>query len=71
MKVSTKWLKDYITLKQSPEEMAELLTMSGNEVAKVITTGGWDNVVIGELRAVAPHPNADRIRLATVCSFNA
>jgi phenylalanyl-tRNA synthetase beta chain len=66
MKVSTKWLKDYITLKQSPEEMAELLTMSGNEVAKVITTGGWDNVVIGELRAGAPHPNADRIRLATV-----
>jgi phenylalanyl-tRNA synthetase beta chain len=66
MKVSTKWLKDYITLKQSPDEMAELLTMSGNEVAKVVTTGGWDNVVIGELKAVAPHPNADRIRLATV-----
>jgi phenylalanyl-tRNA synthetase beta chain len=66
MKVSTKWLNDYITLKQSPDEMAELLTNSGNEVAKVITTGGWDNVVIGELRGVDPHPNADRIRLATV-----
>jgi phenylalanyl-tRNA synthetase beta chain len=66
MKVSVKWLKDYITLDQSPEEMAEILTMSGNEVARVVTTGGWDNIVIGELRRVKPHPNADRIRLAVV-----
>ncbi len=66
MKVSTKWLKDYIKLTQSPDEIANMLTMSGNEVAKVVTIGNWDNVVIGELRGVNPHPNADRIRLATV-----
>jgi len=66
MKISLKWLRDYIDVKQSPNEIANLLTMSGTEVAKVITIGNWDNVVIGELRAVNPHPNADRIRLATV-----
>lgn len=66
MKISLKWLRDYIDVKQSPQEIANLLTMSGTEVAHVITTCNWDNVVVGELRAVNPHPNADRIRLATV-----
>lgn len=66
MKVSLKWLRDYIDVKQSPDEIANLLTMSGTEVAHVVTIGNWDNVVVGELRGVSPHPNADRIRLATV-----
>jgi len=41
--------------------------MAGLEVKGILTTGGtWDNVVIGEVTALNPHPNADRLKLATV-----
>ncbi len=67
MKVSLKWLKDYVDIKLAPEELAKMLTMAGLEVKSMQAIGGtWDNVVIGEVVAVNPHPNADRLKLATV-----
>ena len=67
MKVSLKWLRDYVDIKLAPEELAERLTMAGLEVGNIQTISGtWDNVVIGELIRVNPHPNADRLKLATV-----
>jgi len=67
MKVSLKWLRDYVDIKLAPKELAERLTMAGLEVKGTQTIGGtWDNVVIGEVIALNPHPNADRLKLATV-----
>jgi phenylalanyl-tRNA synthetase beta chain len=67
MKVSLKWLNDYVDIKLAPKELAEGLTMAGLEVRSIETVGGtWDNVVIGEVIALNPHPNADRLKLATV-----
>ena len=67
MKVSLKWLKDYVDIKLAPKELAEALTMAGLEVRGIETMGGtWDSVVIGEVIALNPHPNADRLKLATV-----
>ncbi|MFC1969710.1 phenylalanine--tRNA ligase subunit beta [Chloroflexota bacterium] len=67
MKVSLKWLRDYVDIKLAPKELAERLSMAGLEVKDIQTTGGtWDNVLIGEVIAVNPHPNADRLKLATV-----
>jgi len=67
MKISLKWLKDYIDIKLASKELAEKLTMAGLEVRGIETVGdSWDNVVIGEVIALNPHPNADRLRLATV-----
>ena len=67
MKVSLKWLRDYVDIKLAPEELAEKLTMSGLEVKGIQIIGGtWDKVVIGEVIALNPHPNADRLKLATV-----
>lgn len=68
MRASYKWLKDYLNITISPQELANRLTMAGNEVKAVETIGtGWENnVVIGQIKAVNPHPNADRLRLATV-----
>jgi len=67
MRVSLKWLRDYVDIKLVPKELAERLTMSGLEVKGIQTIGGtWDNVVIGEVVALNPHPNADRLKLATV-----
>jgi phenylalanyl-tRNA synthetase beta chain len=67
MKVSLKWLNDYVDIKLTAGELAERLAMAGLEVRNIQTTGGtWDNVVIGEVIALNPHPNADRLKLATV-----
>jgi phenylalanyl-tRNA synthetase beta chain len=67
MKVSLKWLNDYVDIKLTAGELAERLTMAGLEVKGIQATGGtWDNVVIGEVIALSPHPNADRLKLATV-----
>jgi phenylalanyl-tRNA synthetase beta chain len=67
MKVSLKWLKDYTDIKLAPHELAERLTMAGLEVKGIQTMGGtWDNVVIGEVIVLDTHPNADRLKLATV-----
>ncbi len=67
MKVPLKWLASYVDLAQTPEQLAQLLTMSGNEVGAIERTGGpWPGVVVGRVTAVEPHPNADRLRLATL-----
>jgi phenylalanyl-tRNA synthetase beta chain len=67
MRVSIKWLKDYLDLNISEADLANRLNMAGNEVKAVETLGGsWNNVSIGQILAINPHPNADRLRLATV-----
>jgi phenylalanyl-tRNA synthetase beta chain len=67
MRVPLKWLKDYVKITLPVTELAEKLTLAGLEVGEIINTGGgWENVIIGEVIAINPHPNADRLKLATV-----
>jgi len=67
MKVPIKWLKDYVNITMPVPELAKKLTLAGFEVSEIITTGGnWDNVFVGEIKAINPHPNADKLRLAAV-----
>ncbi len=67
MKVSINWLKDYVDITVPLEELAHKLTMAGFEVKDIETIGGsWDNVVVGQIKAINPHPNADRLSLPTV-----
>src|SRR3990170_2444765 len=67
MRVSLRWLKDYVDVTVPPAELAHRLTMAGIEVGEIITSGGdWDGVSVARVVGVKPHPNADRLRLATV-----
>ncbi len=67
MLVSLKWLADYVPLSLPPRELAERLTVAGVKVERILTQGeAWDGVTIGRVVEVAPHPNADRLRLVTV-----
>jgi phenylalanyl-tRNA synthetase beta chain len=67
MKVSLRWLKEYVDFSLPIEELSERLTMAGLEVAGTEVIGGnWDNIVIGKIIDVNPHPNADRLKLVTV-----
>jgi phenylalanyl-tRNA synthetase beta chain len=40
--------------------------VAGAEVSEIVSTGSWDGVVIAHVEKVEPHPNADRLVLATV-----
>lgn len=67
MKASAKWLGDYVNLLLPLRDLADRLTMAGFEVDSIESTAGsWNNIIVGQLIAVEPHPNADRLRLATV-----
>ena len=67
MKVPLSWLREYVDIDLPPEELAHKLTMAGAEVGGIDVVGGsWDNVFVGYVTSVDPHPNADRLRLATV-----
>jgi phenylalanyl-tRNA synthetase beta chain len=67
MKIPIKWLKDYVKINMPVAELANKLTLAGFEVSEIITTGGnWENVAVGQITAINPHPNADKLRLATV-----
>jgi len=67
MKVPFKWLKEYIDVSLPPAELARRITLAGFEtLATPVGRGNWENVFVGQIVAVNPHPNADRLRLPTV-----
>lgn len=67
MRVPLRWLSEYVDIDIETQELANRLTTAGVEVGEIITTGGdWDGIRVAEVLEVAPHPNADRLRLATV-----
>jgi len=67
MKIPLSWIEEYVDTGLPAAEIAERLTMAGTEIKGVQVIGaGWGNVVIGCVAAIDPHPNADRLRLATV-----
>ena len=70
MKISYSWLKDYIALEQSPEEIGKILTQIGLEVGGIeeveTVKGGMKGLVIGEVVTCVPHPNSDHLSKTTV-----
>ena len=68
MKFSVNWLREFVDLPKSPEEIADLLTRAGVETKGIETRGAKvDNVIVSEITASSRHPNADRL---TVCEVD-
>ena len=62
MRLSLNWLKEYVDIDVGPQELANRLTMAGLEVESLERRySPLDKVVIGHIKAVSPHPNADRL----------
>ena len=57
MQVSIKWLKDYIDFTETPEQLADKLTMAGIPVEKVVT---------GRIEKLEPHQNSDHLQICTM-----
>lgn len=67
MKVLLSWLKDYIDINETPEKIAEALTMTGLEVEEVIQPGkNIHGVVVGKILTKEAHPDSDHLTLCTV-----
>ncbi len=67
MKVSLSWLKQYVPIDMTVSDLADALTMAGLEVEGIDDRyAGLETVVVGEVREVLPHPNADRLKVCRV-----
>ena len=74
MKAPISWLREYVDVGVPVEELAERLTLAGLEVETIEYLGlpqaelPWDpeRIVVGEVQAVRPHPNADKLVLVEV-----
>lgn len=70
MTISYDWLKEYIDIPESPEQLGDMLTGTGLEVESIETfetvRGGLRGLVIGEVLTCVKHPNADKLSLTTV-----
>lgn len=67
MKVSLKWLKNYVDLEGiSAEEIAQKLTFAGIEVEEIMHMASGTNLVIGEIVECEKHPESDHLHILKV-----
>ncbi len=67
MRVSLSWLKEYIAIEMSVDRLVDALTMVGLEVDSVSDRYTYlDRVLVGRIRDVRPHPNADMLKCCNV-----
>jgi len=67
LRVAYSWLREYVDCELPPEELAEKLTMVGLAVEAVSApVEGLDQIIVGNILDVRPHPNADHLKLCSV-----
>src|SRR5690554_548084 len=67
MKVSLLWLKQYVDIDVSIDELCNKMIMSGFEVEGVEDLSQtMSNVVVGRITKLEKHPNADRLQICMV-----
>lgn len=68
MKISLQWLIDYVDLKDiSINEIIDKITFAGLEVEEVVVQSDkYNNMVVGLVKEVKKHPNADKLSLCVV-----
>jgi len=67
MRVSLKWLKEFVDLDLTVEELCERLDMTGTKVEAVHVIGeALPGVVVGQVKEKEPHPNADKLSYCRV-----
>ena len=69
MKLSLNWIKDYVKIPDDMDlsKLAYDLTMSTVEVEGAESLAErFDKIVVGEIKEVLPHPNADKLRICKV-----
>lgn len=71
MKISYNWLKQYTDSSLTDSEAANRLTLTGLEVEELETIGtDFENFVVGYIKNVRNHPNADKLQICDVDNGN-
>lgn len=67
MKLSENWLREWVNPDFDVQVIAEKLTQAGLEVDAVSPVAGdFSGVLVGQVTSVAPHPDADKLRVCEV-----
>jgi len=66
MKVSLNWLKDYLDVSGTAEEISDTLTALGLEASYEITGKSFTGIVLGKVIECGPHENADKLSVCEV-----
>ena len=67
MKVTINWLRDYVDIDITPEELAVRMVKAGFEIEEIINLSNKIvNVVTGKILSVAKHPDADKLHVCQV-----
>ena len=70
MRISYKWLSEYLPVPVDPDRINRILTSIGLEVESMENyeeiKGGLSGLVIGEVLSTEKHPNADKLTLTKV-----
>lgn len=67
MKISENWLRQWVNPAATTEQIAERLVMGGLELEiEPAVAQAPQGVVVGRIVALAPHPNAERLRVCEV-----
>lgn len=68
MKLSMKWLKEYVDYGDlTAKQLAEKLTSAGFEVEEILEMGkGMEKVLVGRIFEMKKHPNADKLNICQV-----
>lgn len=67
MRVSLNWIREYVDINTSPEELAESLTRAGIAVDTIEYLGNEiSEIFVGLVKEAKQHPNADKLSLCTV-----
>ena len=66
MKISYSWIKDFLDINLTIDEVAETLTMLGLEAEISTNFDELKEIIVGEIQAIKKHPNADRLNICKV-----
>ena len=67
MRISREWLETFIDVHVSTKELAETITRGGIEVDEIYDyREGIESLVVGYVKSVKPHPEADKLSVCEV-----
>ncbi|MDH5473914.1 MAG: phenylalanine--tRNA ligase subunit beta [Gammaproteobacteria bacterium] len=67
MKISEKWLREWVNPAINTQQLADQITMAGLEVDSIESAAGdFNGVVVAQVKSVEKHPDADKLNVCQV-----
>ena len=71
MKVSVSWLRQYVDIDVTPQELCDKMTMAGFEIEEMQDLSqSMKNIVVGRIEKLEKHPDADKLKICQVNTGN-